>query len=68
MHPDLTEEMMKQNPLVFGMYSAKIKELTSDDNIIKLPRGFDLFNRRTEFPYDIIDNAMRIDPHIDDRE
>ena len=24
MHPDLTAEIMKQNPLVFGMYQAKI--------------------------------------------
>ena len=60
LHEDLTADIMKQNPFVFGLYQAKMNEIKPS---MKMERNFDLFNRRTEFPYDIIDNPMRIDPH-----
>lgn len=33
-----------------------------NENILRLEPSFDMFNRRTEFPYDTLDNPMRIDP------
>ena len=55
--------MIKRNPFVFGLNQAKIKDAARKHNgEMRLSHGFDLFNRRTEFPYDLVDNPMRIDP------
>lgn len=67
-HPDITDEMIKRNPFVFALNQAKIKDMKREvpSDVLKIPRGFDYFNRRTEFPYDLIENPMRIDPQHDD--
>ena len=43
------------------------KENYGEDNLTRLYPGFNLFNRRTEYPYDIIENPLKINPK-EDRE
>lgn len=74
-HEDITDEIILQNQFVFALSQAKLrdikhenKEIFGDDNEqMRLPRNFDLFNRRTEFPYDTIENPMKLNPHTDER-
>jgi len=74
-HEDITDELILQNPFIFAMNRSKLNDIQREtrplqntdghDNVLRLPRSFDLFNRRTEFPYDTIDNPMRLNPHYD---
>ena len=65
-HEEITEELILKNPCVFGLNHAKINQLqkiNKESDILKIPRSFDYFNKRTEFPYDLIDNPMKLNPH-----
>ena len=62
------------NPFVFALSQAKLLDIRrqnkleyGDEEVLRIPPSFDLFNRRTEFPYDTIDNALRLDP-VDEGE
>ena len=74
-HEDITDEMILQNQFVFALSQAKIRDIQrenkenfGDENgQLRLQRNFDLFNRRTEFPYDTIENPMKLNPHSDER-
>ena len=41
------------------------KNIENAQTELKLFRNFDYFNRRTEFPYDTIDNPLRLNPNDD---
>jgi len=75
-HEDITDELILANPFMFALNRSKLVDIEKETQIYKnnecgagealrLPINFDLFNRRTEFPYDTIDNPMRLNPHYD---
>jgi len=74
-HEEITDDMMMSNPFVFALNQAKLLDIRrknkleygSDEEVLRIPPSFDLFNRRTEFPYDTIENALRLDP-VDEGE
>jgi hypothetical protein len=74
-HEDITDEMILQNQFVFALSQAKMRDIQQENKVafgdadeqMRLPRNFDLFNRRTEFPYDTIENPMKLNPHQDER-
>ena len=73
-HEEITDDMMMSNPFVFALSQAKLLDIRrqnkleyGDEEVLRIPPSFDLFNRRTEFPYDTIDNALRLDP-VDEGE
>lgn len=63
--------MMLQNPFVFGLNHVKMAQLRkenqdklgSDDGIMRIHHSFNLYNRRTEFPYDAVPNACCLNPN-----
>ena len=76
-HEDITDEMILQNQFVFALSQAKLRDIKEENRVafgdkdgekqMRLTRNFDLFNRRTEFPYDTIENPMKLNPHFDER-
>jgi len=76
-HADITDELIQQNSFVFGLNQAKMNDIQranaghdawwQKDKVLRIPRGFDFFNKRTEFPYDTIENPMKLNPHADDQ-
>ena len=75
-HTEITDDIIEQNPFLFAMNQAKMNEIHKEnagqdgwwqkDKVLRIPRGFDYFNKRTEFPCDIIENPMKLNPHADD--
>lgn len=61
-HPAITDDMIKKNPFVFALNQAKLKDSARATGEVNVRAGFDYFNRRREFPYDLVENPMRIDP------
>ena len=61
-HPDITDDMIAANPFVFLLNKAKLQMLKeTGTEVLNLGFDFDLFNRRTQYPYDIIENPMKLD-------
>jgi hypothetical protein len=56
--------MIKKNPFVFALNQAKLKDSARVSGHVNVRSGFDYFNRRREFPYDLVENPMRIDPQM----
>lgn len=78
-HPKITDDMIKRNPFVFALNQAKLKDMHRESQQssapgssaaanfeVKVTSGFDYFNKRTEFPFDLVENPMRIDPAAED--
>ena len=59
-HPDITDDLIAANPFVFLLNSAKLATF-KDSGVLKIQVDFDLFNRRTQYPYDTIENPMKLD-------
>lgn len=67
----VTDQIIMQNPFVFAMHQAKIQALqkqpaagAASTGPLRLPTAFSLFNRRTEYPFDSVPNAMKLDPDL----
>ncbi len=65
-HPAINDDMIKKNPFVFALNQAKLKDAARVSGQASIHAGFDYFNRRREFPYDLVENPMRIDPQAAD--
>lgn len=50
---------------MFALNQARLKDAARASGQVNVRAGFDYFNRRREFPYDLVDNPMRIEPQID---
>ena len=68
-HEEITEEMILANPFVFALNQAKMNSTIENnesefgkENMLRFPESFNMYNKRVEFPYDIVENAMKIDP------
>lgn len=62
--------MIAQNPFVFAMAKTKMQSFIEDQVgefpeqplCVRIPRSFDMFNRRSEYPFEVNENPLRIDP------
>ena len=60
------DEDVRKSPFVFLMNRAKLEAMQSKEpegiSFVKSPCSFSMFNRQTEYPFDPVPNAFKINP------
>ena len=72
------DEEIKKSPFVFLMNKAKmesmlrqdpafnreetLKDARGDQQFLKMPQSFSMFNRQTEYPFDPVPNVFKLAP------
>ena len=53
---------MKESPFVYLMNKTKMEAMNRGNSFMRVPPLFSMFNRQTEYPFDPVPNAFKINP------
>lgn len=59
------DPQVRESPFVFLMNKVKYEQFQEDD-YLRVPQSFSMFNRQTEFPFDPVPNVFKIAPDAED--
>ena len=61
------DKEIKDAPFVFLMNQMKYAEFQNEDHL-RVPQSFSMFNRQTEFPFDPVPNVFKVAPEVDEAD